>query len=264
MGGDRNPADVLRTAADRQRVFEELEGGATRSDIQAALDVSRSTAHRVAKTFESLELAVRRNGFYELTPFGRVVGREVDRATNTIRVADSLAPLLGTFQDVEEPIDLYAFEDATVTEPEAGDPYSPMRRFLSLVEDASRIREFSPTAPEPAYQNAVYDRVQEELQAAMLFPAPVVDRLRRDDGEKLERAFREHDLDVRVGDLPAFRLVLADERVYLGGYNENASHLRIVADTARSDAVEWAVQCFRNHWEKATSYDAYLENEDRQ
>ncbi|MCG1003741.1 MULTISPECIES: winged helix-turn-helix domain-containing protein [Halobacterium] len=260
MGVDRDEADVLRTAISRQRVFRVFEdGGATRSDVQMALDVSRSTAHRVVKTFESLGIVERQNGSYELTPFGRVVQEETERATSTLRVARMLAPLLSTLKATDEPPDLHAFEGATVTEPEAGDPYRPIRRLLTLVTESSRIREFAPTTPDPAYQRTLYDRVQAELQAEILYPATVVDHLRRESADALERAIDDGSLDVCVGDPPAFRLVIADKRVYLGGYNEEASQLQIVADTADDNAVEWATRCFENHWERATPYDAYLD-----
>ncbi|MUV60169.1 winged helix-turn-helix domain-containing protein [Halobacterium sp. CBA1126] len=262
MGVDRDEADVLRTAISRHRAFRVFEdGGATRSDVQMALDVSRSTAHRVVKTFESLGIVERQNGSYELTPFGRVVHAETERATSTIRVARLLAPLLRTLDATDEPLDLHAFDDATVTEPEAGDPYNPIRRLSALVAEASRIREFSPTTPDPAYQRTLYDRVQDELQAEILYPATVVDHLRRESADALERAINDGSLDVCVGDPPSFRLIIADERVYLGGYNEEASQLQIVADTADDDAVEWATRCFENHWEDATPYDVHLDGE---
>jgi len=169
MGDDNDAVHVLKTAADRQRAFEEFEdGGATRSDIQGALDVSRSTAFRVVNTFKSLGLVSRQSGTYELTPFGHVVHSETERATGTIRIAKRLSPLLGALEETEDPIELRAFEDATVTELESSDPYRPMRRFLSLVEEASRVREFTPTPPDPAYQNTLYDRVRDDLWVAVL------------------------------------------------------------------------------------------------
>lgn len=260
MGVDRDEADVLRTAISRRRVFRVFEdGGATRSDVQLALDVSRSTAHRVVKTFESLEIVERRNGTYELTPFGRVVREETERATSTIRVARLLAPLLRTLDATDERLDLHAFDGANVTEPEAGDPYRPIRRLSALVAGTSKIQEFAPTAPDPAYQRTLYDRVQDELQAEILYPATVVDHLRRESADALERATDNGSLDICVGDPPSFRLIIADERVYLGGYNEEASQLQIVADTANPDAVKWATRCFENHWERATPYDVYLD-----
>ncbi len=266
MGVDRDEADVLRTAISRRRVFRVFEdGGATRSDVQMALDVSRSTSHRVVKTFESLGIVKRQNGTYELTPFGRVVHEETERATSTVRVARLLSPLLSTLEATDEPLDLHAFGGATVTEPEAGDPYSPVRRFLTLVTEATQIRELSPATPDPAYQSTLYDRVQDELQdelqAKILYPAPVVDHLRNENGDVFERAIDDGSLGICVGDPPAFRLVLADDHVYLGGYNVEASQLRIVADTANPDAVEWATRCFENHWANATPYDAYLDGE---
>ena len=259
--GDGDATHILRTAARRQRVFAEFEkGDATRSDIQDALGVSRSTAFRVVNTFESLGLISRQNGTYELTPFGDVVHCESSRAIGTIRIAHSLSPLLGELAETEEPIEISAFDDATVTELEPGDPYKPMRRFLSLTEDTSFIREFTPTTPDPAYQNTLYDRVRDDLWVAVLYPPSVVDQLRQEDGGEFEHALEEGEFRVRVGDPPAFRLVVTDERVYVGGYNDDASLLQLVADTADPDVQEWATRCFETQWERGTPFDSYVEN----
>lgn len=259
--GDGDAPHVLRTAARRQRAFAEFdEGNATRADIQDALGVSRSTAFRVVNTFESLGLISRRNGTYELTPFGDVVHSETSRAIGTIRTARSLSPLLGELEATEEPIGISAFDGATVTELEPGDPYKPMRRFLSLTEDTSRIREFTPTTPDPAYQNTLYDRVRDDLSVAVLYPPSAVDQLRQEDGDEFERAIEEGKFHVRVGDPPGFRLVVTDERVYVGGYNDDESFLQLVADTADPAVQEWATRCFETHWERGTPFDSYLES----
>ncbi|WP_336036697.1 helix-turn-helix transcriptional regulator [Halobacterium yunchengense] len=262
MGEDSDAVDVLVFALERRRALDALaDGGGTRGDVEDALGVSRSTAHRVVTELASLDLAVRRDGRYELTSFGRVVAHEASRAARTVAVADRLAPLLETFEHASERIELQHFDDASVTTPEPGDPYRPMRRLLDLVEDAARVVEFAPTMPEPAYLRALYDCAQSGLDADVLYPPEVVDRLEREHEGALVRALNDGALALRVADVPAFRLVVADDRVYLGGYNEDASGLRVVADTDAADAVEWARACFRRHWRAATPYDAYRETE---
>lgn len=263
MGGEHDAADVLQAAIDRQPLFGVLrDGGATRADVQGALNVSRSTAHRIVNRFESLGLVEQANGVYRLTPFGRVVADETEYVTSTVAVASRLSPLLETFERATEDVELHVFEDADVTVPEPGDPYRPMRRLLVLVEDAARIREFAPTMPDPAYLRTLYHRVQSQLDATVLYPGPVVDRLRRENEVALERALADGDLDVRVGDVPEFQLVVADDHVYVGGYNDDASRLCLVAETDDPAAVEWANECFRNRWTGATPYEDYRDAED--
>lgn len=265
MGGNSDADDVLRTAIERRPLFRVLQGdgGATRNDVQEALDVSRSTAHRIVKRFERMELIAQENGQYTLTPLGEVVAEETRRATDTVAVARRLSPLLETLQETRERVDLSAFDEATVTVPEPGDPYRPMRRLVSLVDDASRIREFAPTAPEPAYQSRLLERTRNGLRAAVIYPASVVERVRTEMNTDLEHTLTGGDrFALRVGYLPGFRLVIADEHVYLGGYNDNSSQLRLVADTDKRDAVEWARRVFRNHWRAATPYADYESGSD--
>lgn len=258
MGGSNGPDDILRAAIERRPLFRELrDEGVTRAEVQTSLNVSRSTAHRIINRFESMELVEHENGRYKLTPLGRVVAAETERATSTVAVANRLTPLLETFEDTDEQVELDVFEDASVTTPEPADPYQPMRQLLSLVEDASRIHELSPTAPEPAYQSTLFDRARDGLQAAIIYPATVVDHLRRQAETDLQVTIENQGFDLRVGTIPGFRLILADEQVYLGGYNDRSTQLRIVAGTDRPAAVDWATRVFRTRWENATPYTEY-------
>jgi len=259
MGDD--VLDVLRLAVDRKPVFDAFhDGGLTRSGIENALSVSPSTAHRVAKELVSYGIVVRRDGVYELTPFGRVVARETERAVNTIATANRLSPLLDTLDDING--ELGMFSDGTVTKPEPGDPHRPIRRFLTPVPEASHIRELSPTAPEPSFQHVLYERAQEELQAELLYPPDVVDQLRAEDQEAFRRATASGNLRLRVVPRPPFRLLLTDDRVYVGGYNMDISALEIVVDTDNADAIAWATRCFEKRWQSATPYEEYRANGD--
>lgn len=236
-------------------------GGASRTEIQQALDVSRSTAHRVVRQFETLGVLRRENGQYELSPFGEVVVAETERAIDGIETADRLAPLLGKLDEASESTDLSIFGNATVTTPKSGDPHLPSRRFLSAIEEATSLREFTPTTPEPAYQNTLHERIRNGLDAAIVYPAQVVDNLRATDQSTIQLAVESGSFELRVGDLPQFRLVIADEHVFLGGYNDDASRLQLVADTDKRGAVSWAKRCFTDRWEAATPYQQFAANE---
>jgi len=258
MGGSSDAGDILRAAIERRPLFRELEdGGLTRAEVQTALNVSRSTAHRILNRFESMDVIEHANGRYRLTPLGKVVAAETDRATSTVAVARQLTPLLETFEAADERVELEVFEDASVTAPEPADPYRPLRRLLSVVEKTSRIRELSPTAPEPAYQSVLLERVRNGLQAAVVYPGSVVDHLSRQADTDLRTVVDNHGLDLRVDSLPGFRLILADECVYLGGYNDAATQLTVVAGTDSPAAVEWAMGVFQARWENATPYAEY-------
>lgn len=263
MSGNSDAGDILRAAIERRPLFRELEnGGLTRAEIQTTLNVSRSTAHRIINRFESMGVIEHENDRYRLTPLGNVVAAETERATSTVAVANRLTPLLEPFEAADERVELDVFENASVTAPEPADPYRPLRRLLSLVKETSRIRELSPTTPEPAYQSALLERVRDGLQAAVVYPASVVDHLRRQADTELRAIVDTHGLDLRVGTLPGFRLILADEHVYLGGYNDASTQLKVVADTDSPAAVEWAEHVFRTRWENATPLAEYEAQDD--
>ena len=256
MAGWEEPNDLLRAALERQPLFELLEtSSASRADVQDALDVSRSTAHRVTKQFESAGLISYQNGQYELTPLGRVVGEQTRRAEKSVTVAQRLTPLLSTLSIDDGSFDLRAFADSDVVTPQAGDPYRPIRRLTHTIDHATSVRELSPTMPEPSYLETLCDRVREGLCASIVFPRHVADHLRQTDAVAFEDAVSTSSLDVRVGDLPTFRLIVADDCVNLIGYNDDASRLHLVVETDSADAFEWATTYFRDQWDEATPYE---------
>jgi predicted transcriptional regulator len=259
MGGWEEPNELLKAALDRQPLFELLEtSSASRADLQDALDVSRSTAHRVAKQFESAGLISYQNGRYELTPLGRVVGEQTRRAKKTVTVAQRLAPLLPTLALDDGSFEYTAFFDTDVVTPQAGDPYRPIRRLIHKIDHATSVRELSPTMPEPSYLETLCDRVREGLCASIVFPRHVADRLRQTEAVALEAAIDTGSLRVRIGELPTFRLIVADDCVNLIGYNDDASRLDLVAQTESAGAFHWATTYFQDHWDEATPYeDAY-------
>lgn len=261
MGGREEPTELLRAALDRQPLFELLEtSSATKADVQDVLDVSRSTAHRVAKQFESAGLISYQNGRYELTPLGRVVGKQTRRAKKTVTVAQRLSPLLPTLAIEDGSFDYTAFADADVVTPQAGDPYRPIRRLIHKIDHATSVRELSPTMPEPSYLETLCDRVREGLCASMVFPRHVADHLRKTDAVAFEAAVNTGSLDVRIGELPKFRLVVADDYVYLIGYNDDASRLDLAVETDSVDAFHWATTYFQNRWDEATPYKEAFED----
>jgi len=261
MNESDDPSAVLCAVAQRYGLFEALlREPLTRADVEQVLDVSRSTAHRVLREFESTGVLVRQNGEYHLTAFGEVVASETGRAMETIGAAERLSPLLDTLNRADDGFDLSAFRSAAVTRPAPDDPYRPVRTFLSPAQNAERIREFDPTVPEPAYQRALSERVGGDLTASILYPPSVVEHLEAADGTVLDHARSGECFDVRVADVPTFRLVLGDERVYVGGYDDDVTHLQLVADTSDDGAVEWASGYFDAQWERATPYGEFCDD----
>lgn len=261
MGRGVETRELLRAVLERQPLFELLESNsASLAEVQAELDVSRSTAHRVVKQFESAGLISYQEGRYELTPLGYMVAEEIRGATKTVAVAQRLSPLLPTLSEEAEPFDFTAFADSEVATPEAGDPYRPIRRLILKINQVTALQELSPTIPEPAYLQSLFDRVQDELCASVVFSRWVVNRLQKSDKVALEEAISTGSLDVRIDDPAGFRLIIADDCVFLIGYNDDASHLRLVVDAHSPDAYDWANTYFWKRWDEATPYEEEYED----
>lgn len=62
-------------------------------------------------------------------------------------------------KDAPVDIDAEAFADATVTSAERGDPYSPVARFVTLVQETEKLHGFDVDGIAPLYMEEIKDRI---------------------------------------------------------------------------------------------------------
>jgi predicted transcriptional regulator len=251
-------AAAVTAAIERRPVLDAArDGPVSAGDVQDVLDVSRSTAHRVVRELAELGLLVRENGGYRLTAFGDVTADATGRAVDAVAAAGRVAPVLDVFEDAGFALDPAVLREASVTRLTAADPYRPVRRLVSAVSSAGRVREFDRTAPEPAYQRAILDRADAGCEVAVLYPPSVVASLEADDPEAVEAFAGSDCVSLRVGAVPPARLVVADDHVYVGSYGRDTAHLQSLVDTTAADAVAWASGVLDAQWTAATPYTEF-------
>lgn len=250
-------ADLLETAVTRKPVLEALAGEPHhRQELQDELDLSKTTCHRIVRSFDDYGLLRRTDRGYALTPLGRRVADAVDRYDETVRAAVSLEPMLGAFADapVEFPVELFA--DATVTRPDSDDPSMPVDRACELFfeSDSNWVRtlDCSQFIP-PVFMAEVFEAgIEEGLEGEFVFPASVA-RERIERFEEYHRMIPEADAAIRylIHDGVPFGMSLYEGHVDVRAYDDETGAPVMLVDTDDSDAVAWAEDVFELYRERA-------------
>ena len=255
--------DLLETAVVRKPVLEALATAPRhRRELQAELGLSKTTCHRIVRTFDDEGLLRRTDEGYELTPFGRAVAEQVDRFDSTVRTAFELRPLLAAFESADVTFDVDLFADATVTKPEPGDPYPFVDRSMELFRNSETIRVIDRTQfiPPLYVEKALENAIETGMRGEFVVPKSIA----------LEDMTELADLQRRVAEGEAtgkwfvyedapFGMALYDDRVDLRAYDPETETPALLVDTDDPDALEWAEDVYERYREKAEPAASFAE-----
>jgi len=131
----------LTRSVHRVEVLEALtEGPKYRSDLPALTGVSRSTIRRTIREFESRNW-IRRDGHqYETTQLGAIVSQALGELLARVELERSLREVWEWLPDERDGFTVEMCADAVVTVAEPTDPYAPISRFETLLEDTETFR----------------------------------------------------------------------------------------------------------------------------
>jgi predicted transcriptional regulator len=240
--------DVLR----HRDLFEAMYGRSLdRRDIEDRLDVSRATSHRFTRWLEDRGYADRADGVYSLTGEGEIVAEAVVQFERKIRTADRLSPLLDVICEDHRDFVVEPFENATVTVATPADPYAPVTRFLTLLQDCDRFRGFNTTHVVPPGLADRYGTLFADCEVELVTLPDVVETLRAADSG-VERALDGDHLQLRTRDALPYGLALFDDSVGIGGYDEETGAMRVFVDTDTAIARAWAERVYETYRENST------------
>ncbi|MFC5972317.1 helix-turn-helix transcriptional regulator [Halomarina salina] len=225
------------------------EGPLDRRDLERRLDVSKPTVLRATGTLRDFGLVERVEGQFRLTAQGDVVATALDRFRRVERAASRLSPFLAT-TDYEVAVEHFA--DATVTTRKPGDPYRPVRRFMSLVESTDRLRGFDAATIAPGNVDTIYERIVGGMETDICYPEHVVETIVESSPERSTEAAQSGNLTLRVVDSVPCGLALFDDHVGLGGYDPETGALAVFVDTDDEAAYAWGEREFERYREDAT------------
>lgn len=228
------------------------EGAMDRRELERELDVSKSTVHRFTRSLRDHGLIERSGGAFVLTPLGEASAEEVAAFGAAIETAWELAPVLEAASAHDIAFDVAAFADATVTTAAPGNPYRPVSRFMSLIEETDSLRGLDPASINPLHIDTIYERIVGGMDTDAVFPSTVVEELLTANPDRAERAFESGHLTLSVHDDLPFGLTICDHRVGVGIYDNDTGLLRTYADTDAPAAHDWAEAVYAEYRNEAT------------
>ncbi|MFW6153414.1 MAG: helix-turn-helix transcriptional regulator [Halobacteriota archaeon] len=228
------------------------EGPLDRRELEQRLEISKSTAHRNTTSLAERGLVARTDGKYHLTGYGEAVAGvvatfEADMAT-TVR----LAPLFEAVAGVQPRCPMDAFSDATVTTADRGDPFGPLARFVSLVQETDTLRMYDSYAVAPTYIDEVHGRVLDGLETKVIERPDVAEDIIENYPRKCVELCASEYLTMRLHDDLPFGLVVFDSRIGVGVRDPDTGSPRAFVDTDDPEARAWAEALFESYWSDAT------------
>ncbi|WP_224335455.1 helix-turn-helix transcriptional regulator [Haloprofundus halobius] len=244
-GGRRLETDELLDVLRHRELLELLiEGPLDRRDIQTRLGISRATSHRFTRWLQEGRLAERRDGRWALTGRGETVAEEMLRFERNLRAAARLEPLLECICPDHKEFIVEPFADAVVTTPTPEDPYRPVARFLALLEESDTFRGFNTTHMVPPGAEHFYASLFDDTESELIYLPVVVDALRSTHPEQVANAIERGHLALRTREALPYGLAIFDDRVGIGGYDDETGSMRVFVDTDDGIAREWARRVF--------------------
>lgn len=263
MAGDEFEEELLETALARREALAALSDGPRhRRDLEANLDVSKTTCHRIVRTFDEQGLLRRTEQGYELTEKGNRLETHVHEFYTKTRAVFLLEPLLTAFTGAGVEFDIEAFADARITRPDPDDPTLPLDREFALFRDAECFSVVDCNQHVPSlYLEQVFEiSVEHGKQAEHIAPKSVIEKRLMEFPELHKRhPDVEATLTYRVCEEPTFGLTLYDrEHVVLRAYDGETGSIELLVDSDDRDAVTWAedvVDYYRERAEPPSAVD---------
>lgn len=242
---DRLDTDFLGDIVRHGPVLEALlEGPMDRREIEDRLDVSRATSHRFVHWLDDQDFVEKVDGRLRLTGQGEAVAEEVLRFEANVRGAERLSPLLEAVCEDHQEFVIEPFTEATVTVANPDDPFSPVRRFVGLLEESSTLRGFNTTHMVPLGFEAFHRQVFDETDTELIYLPSAVETLFSEYPQQAQAAVEQDHFAVRTRDDLPYGLAVLDERVGIAGYDEVTGLMRVFVDTDATIAREWAEQVY--------------------
>lgn len=247
---------VLTTAVERKPVLAALAREPHhRKELQETLDLSKTTCHRIVRTFDERGLLRRTDRGYELTQLGEILYEQVEEFDSAVRAAYRLQPLIARYDAADVEFTFELFRDARVTRPEPGNPYPFADRTLELFRKSETLRviDCNPLVP-PMY---VEKMLELALESGMQGEFIVTEEIARGNMQQfpdLQRRVAESDETTGkylvYGDIP-FGMTLYDDHLDVRVYDDDTGTPMLYADTGDPAALEWAEAVFEEYYEKA-------------
>ncbi|WP_049925640.1 transcriptional regulator FilR1 domain-containing protein [Halopiger goleimassiliensis] len=254
--------EILLTAVERRDALALLaDGPYHRREIQAELELSKTTCHRIVRTFDDYGLLERTDDGYKLTATGELLASAVDDYVRDVRTTFECGPFVAAFAETDVTFDVDAFRDARITRPEPNDPTLPLDREFDVFREADHFTlvDGNQHVPELYLEQVIEIGLEHGKEAEHIAPLPIVEK-RLTQFPEVHKRHSEVDatLQYRIcPDVPFGLVLYEDEHVVVRTYDEVTGSIELMADTDADDAVAWARDVIQHYREKADPPSAY-------
>lgn len=248
--------DIDEIVSKRREFLAALaEGPATKPELVARLETSRSTVDRAIDDLERHDFVRRPDDRYELTLAGAQAYQchetYLDQLADIADASDVMASL-----SPDVPFSTTLLENAEITVATPHDPHQPLERGRKIISEATRLRQIIP-AIFPLCIDTVNERAGYEMELDLVVPSDVTDSL-------LERYCEDiswqRNPDCRLYELdttPPYALWVAEtpDGTYTGLVVSSETSIRGLIVTDGEEAREWALDQFEQYKARATAVE---------
>lgn len=228
-----------------------------RRSLQDQLGISRSTSHRHTTTLDELGIVSKSSGEYVLTDFGDAVADVAATFEGDMETAVRLAPVIDAVSEAAPSWPIDAFADATITEVDQGDPFGPLARFVSLVEETDTLRMADSYAIAPTYIDEIHQRVLDGMQTEAIESVTALEDIMANYPKKCIQLCASDFLTLSVHQELPFGVAILDHRTGIGVRDPETGAPRAFVDTAAQEARAWAETLFDSFRQDATRIDHF-------
>jgi len=214
----------------------------SRSELWEMAGVSSSTIRRTLTEFENRDWIRKEEYKYEATPLGAFVATAMVDVVERVETEQKLRDVWEYLPDEESGFTVDLCAEATVTVADADDPYRPVNRFISLLEETSEFRfaGFDVAMLEPC-KDELCAQIIDGMHAELINPPRVTEYIRSTCPELFSETLESGELTIRLHDeLPSYGVSILDERVAISGYDPDGVTVRVLVDTDAPGARDWA------------------------
>lgn len=256
--GEDSTAEYVK----RGEVLSSMKGREVqKKEVEEVADVSSSTAHRILNRYIDEGVVEKKGaGVYALTPTGEEVAHEVETFRDAISNTKRLSTVIEAADSHGTEFDPKPFKKGTVVASKPENPYEPGRRCLEIFRETDELRLLVVSTATPRFWKEKQRLVAEGRETEIVCPEEVIeaslDTISRDVVEGVVS-----NMDIRVHDDPPFSIALFDERVGVGGHDDNGK-LEIFADTDDEEAYEWGERVYERYRDESVPmFDRFDANE---
>lgn len=221
----------------------------SRADLLVMTGVSQSTMGRTLREFDARHWIRREGAHYEATQPGVFVASVVDDLIEDLETELLVRDVWRWLPGESSGFTVEMCADAVVTIPDVENPYRPVNRFRSLLEETERFRfaGFDVALLDPC-RDELCKRIVDGMDAEIIDPPGVVQHIRSTCPEQFEETLASGNLTLHLHhDLPSYGVGLLADRVVVSGYDPNCGTVQVLLDTDEPDAREWAESVFETY-----------------